>query len=70
MGQDLVTDFTDGQDQVDVRALNLQNFGDLQSKYTVIEHQNAVFFDFGDGDTLMLDGVALADLAYGDFVWF
>ena len=70
MGQDLVTDFTDGQDQVDVRALNLQNFGDLQSKYTVVAHQNAVFFDFGDGDTLMLDGVSLPQLAYGDFVWF
>ena len=70
MGHDLVTDFTDGVDQVDVRMLNLQNFGDLQSKYTVVAHQNAVFFDFGDGDTLMLDGVTLPQLAYGDFVWF
>ena len=31
---------------------------------------DSVFFDFGDGDTLMLDGVSLAQLAYGDFVWF
>ena len=70
MGQDPVTDFTDGLHQGDVRALNLQTFGDLQAKYTFVAHQNAVFFDFGDGDTLMLDGVTIGQLAHGDFVWF
>jgi Ca2+-binding RTX toxin-like protein len=49
-GTDVVTDFVQGPDKIDVEDLGLAGFDQLSINGNVI--------DFGDGNTLTLDGIA------------
>lgn len=53
---DLVTDFTDGQDRIDLRSWGFVNFLDLQAKASATNTTDGVEFDFGDGNILTVIG--------------
>ena len=65
-GNDVVTDFTDGKDLIDLSAFStISGFSDL----TITSDENGVTIDLGahGGGTILLQGVAIADLGAEDF---
>ena len=65
-GNDVVTDFTNGEDVIDLSAFSsISDFSDL----TITSDENGVTIDLGahGGGTILLQGVAIADLDAEDF---
>ncbi|WP_299619996.1 calcium-binding protein [uncultured Tateyamaria sp.] len=63
-GMDTITDFTTGQDTIDVQALGISAIENM----TIIDTPDGALIDFGDGNTLTLNGVFAQDLTNDDFV--
>ena len=65
-GSDVITDFTNGEDVIDLSAFStIADFSDL----TITSDENGVTIDLGahGGGTILLQGVAIADLDAEDF---
>ena len=65
-GNDVITDFTNGEDVIDLSAFStISNFSDL----TITSDENGVAIDLGvhGGGTILLQGVAFADLGAENF---
>ena len=65
-GNDVITDFTNGEDVIDLSAFStIADFSDL----TITSDENGVTIDLGahGGGTILLQGVAIADLDAEDF---
>jgi hypothetical protein len=66
-GTDDITDFVHNADRIDLSAFsNLHSFGDVMSLATTVNGNTVI--DFGNGDTLTLDGVVKGTLGAADFV--
>lgn len=63
-GFDTITDFTGGQDAIDVTALGISAIEDM----SIIDTPDGAFIDFGNGNTLTLNGVFSGDLTNDDFI--
>jgi Ca2+-binding RTX toxin-like protein len=68
-GHDLVTDYVDGQDKVDVGAFDFTGFADMLTEATLSSVAGGVRIDFDTGDVLVLNGAVLAGLGASDFVF-
>ena len=65
-GADIVLDFTPGTDILSLSGSELfDSFAEVIAAGT--QQGQAAFFDFGDGNTLTLDGVILDELMEADF---
>ena len=68
-GNDLVTDFVDTQDLVNVSAFGFIDFGNMLTDASLISVVGGVLIDFDTGDALTLNGITLANLSGADFVF-
>jgi len=68
-GDDRVTDFVDTQDRANVGAFDFTGFADMLTEATLSSVAGGVRIDFDTGDSLTLNGVALANLTAADFVF-
>ncbi|MDE2378885.1 cadherin-like domain-containing protein [Bradyrhizobium sp.] len=68
-GADTVTDFSHAQgDKIDVTGVNgIFGLADIQSRATMVGSNTVI--DFGNGDTMTLQGVTSSSLVAGDFVF-
>ncbi len=64
-GQDVVTDFTTGQDKLDLTQVAFAAFADVQNAMT--EQADGLLIDLG-GATVLLHNIAIADLTEADFI--
>ena len=65
-GGDVIGDFQPGQDKIDVRGLGFGNFAQLQANLVEVAGTSAL--DLGQGDFVVLNGIAKASLTAGDFL--
>ena len=72
-GDDEVTDFQNGSDRVDISALGVQNFNQLNNVYGALsQDSDAVVVDLaaaGGSGSIRLVGVTLADMDASDFIF-
>lgn len=71
-GNDVVTDFTDGTDRIDLTAFGLQNFNALNTAGALNAEAGGVWIDLGvigGSGTIWLDGVNLGQLDATDFLF-
>ncbi|MGV6812327.1 MAG: calcium-binding protein [Brevirhabdus sp.] len=69
-GDDVITDFQDNSDAVDLRAFGLQNFNALNSSGALSQDQDGVIIDLsaiGGSGTIYLQGMTLAQMDANDF---
>ena len=66
-GNDVITDFANGEDRIDLRAFSVANFSDL----TVTSDENGVTIDLSayGGGTILLQGLDIDDLDASDFIF-
>jgi hypothetical protein len=71
-GHDLITDFTVGSDDVDIRAFGVADFAALSAGGIMTDTGAGTLIDFseigGSGSVLLID-VSLASLTAGDFIF-
>ncbi len=70
-GRDTIADFDTGRslERIDLRSVTeITSFDDLMANHTDSRNGNAVISD-GDGNSITLEGVDLADLSAGDFLF-
>ena len=65
-GADVIVDWQDGFDQIDVSAFGL-SFGDVQAASTDLPAGH-LRIDFGGGDSFQINSFAFADLDAGDVI--
>jgi Ca2+-binding RTX toxin-like protein len=65
-GGDVIGDFTHGVDRIDISAIGYTSFAQLQSH--MAENAGTSAIDLGNGDFIVIVGVAMNTLAAGDFV--
>lgn len=63
---DTITDFGNGADIINLASFDIRNFGKLLNLMT--EGGGGVTINFGDGDTLFIDGATILGLEKSDFV--
>ena len=71
-GDDVMTDFQNGSDVIDISALSAAGFADLTAAGALTEDRNAVTVDLsliGGSGTLRLQGMTLADMDASDFIF-
>jgi len=71
-GNDVITDFEDGSDIIDLTAFNLKNFNALNSSGALSNEENAVNIDLsliGGSGTIIVDGIQVGDLSSDDFLF-
>ncbi|MBL6076709.1 carboxypeptidase regulatory-like domain-containing protein [Belnapia sp. T18] len=66
-GQDLVGDFTAGEDRLLLEGLGFSSFADVQAHMTEVSGSTVI--DLGQGDGIRLHGVANAALTTADFLY-
>ncbi|MEO1397464.1 MAG: spondin domain-containing protein [Pseudomonadota bacterium] len=66
-GTDLITDFGRGNDQINLGVDGIEDFDDVLA--AADDTDEGALLDFGDGDSLLLAGVAVDDLAASDFAF-
>ena len=66
-GADLVADFTPGLDHVLLLGLGFASFAQVLA--ATIDYAGTAAIDLGQGDSVVLGGVAKAALAAGDFLF-
>lgn len=64
-GKDVVTDFEQGSDKIDLSSFRFQGFSDFTSKANL----NGSLIDFGTGNTLQLNQIDVATLSVSDFIF-
>ncbi|GAB4378558.1 MAG: hypothetical protein Kow00121_30680 [Elainellaceae cyanobacterium] len=64
-GSDVITDFEQGADTIDLSSFRFQDFSDFTSQASL----NGSLINFGNGNTLQLNQVNVATLAASDFVF-
>lgn len=65
-GHDVVTDFKSGEDHIDLSGLDaIADFDDLKAHHLTVSGDNLIIH--AGGDTLTLENVGKADLAFEDF---
>ncbi len=62
-GNDTITDFTSGEDLIDIQKLGHISLSDL----TLTDTSNGLLVDLGDGNSVILQGVLAADISGTDF---
>ena len=55
-GRDRITDFTAGDDDIDLSLWSFDNFSDFQSDVSTSVVDGGIAIDFGDGDVLTVIG--------------
>ena len=66
MGADTITDFTDGEDRIDLRGhTGVTSFSDL----TITQSSGDMVIDLGNGDQITLTGVQVGVLDASDFLF-
>lgn len=66
-GEDLIRDFTSGEDKIVLQLAEVNSFEDvLENAY---QQRRGVELDFGDGDALFLRNVDIDDLSASDFMF-
>lgn len=68
-GADLVTDYVDGQDRIDLGAYDFTGFADMLTEATLNAVAGGVRIDFDTGDVVLLQGATLAGLTATDFLF-
>jgi Ca2+-binding RTX toxin-like protein len=66
-GGDVIGDFETGVDRIDLSAFGLADFEALQS--ALVENDGTTAISLGDGDFIVLNGVANAQLTAADFIF-
>jgi|GEM_PF-1600333 len=70
-GNDTITDFTSGSDKIDLTALQyIHSIADLLPFAHYDAETGDTTIDFGNGHSLVLEGVDLDDLSNGDFIFY
>lgn len=67
-GTDRITDFTDGEDTIDLRSFRLSGFDDVR----LTQQGSDVLIDLTDlsgGGTIVLEDFSIGDLGVADFVF-
>lgn len=65
-GADVIADFEDGIDRIDLSSLGFSNAGDVLK--LARQSGKDVEIDFGNGDTLIIKNIDLSQLSHGDFI--
>ncbi|MFW5835308.1 MAG: calcium-binding protein, partial [Pseudomonadota bacterium] len=69
-GRDVIEDFGFGADVIELSAsLGVSSFDDVLARATTVDGGDDVLVDFGGGNTLRLEDVALASLTADHFVF-
>ncbi|MGV6812328.1 MAG: hypothetical protein ACWA47_08785 [Brevirhabdus sp.] len=71
-GDDVITDFADNTDQIDLSAFGLQNFNALNSSGALSQDQDGVIIDLsliGGSGSIYVEGMTLAQMDAADFVF-
>lgn len=68
-GADLVTDYVDGQDRIDLGAHDFTGFADMLTEATLSAVAGGVRIDFATGDVVLLQGATVAGLTAADFLF-
>ena len=68
-GADLVTDYADGQDRIDLGAHDFTGFADMLTEATLVAVAGGVRINFDTGDVVILQGATLAGLTATDFLF-
>ena len=63
---DTITDFTDGEDMIDLSDFGISDFDTLDDLFTEVDGN--VQIDFGNGDILIIEDTTITDLTADDFV--
>ena len=64
-GTDTITDFAVGEDQIDIRALGIDTYGELYEN--MYENENGdLVIDFAEGTSMVLEGVSKDDITADD----
>lgn len=66
-GTDTITDFAVGEDQIDIRALGIDTYGELYENMSENENGDLVI-DFGEGTSMVLEGVSLDEITADSFI--
>ncbi len=66
-GEDVISDFTPGEDRILLTGLGIASFAELQP--LLAQEGASTAIDLGDGDVILVTGVAVADLAATDFLF-
>jgi serralysin len=66
-GRDIVADFRNGQDQIDLTALGLTQFADLSARIAAKGHDTVI--SLGEHGNVTLKGVAVGQIDAGDFIF-
>ncbi|MEP1587627.1 MAG: calcium-binding protein [Tateyamaria sp.] len=70
-GRDTITDFVNGDDQIDLTDFGQFTFASLTANFVVDLHgPNGSSIDFGNGDVLILENLAFGNLEESDFIFF
>ncbi|WP_448660078.1 calcium-binding protein [Sphingomonas sp. CJ99] len=65
-GGDVIGDFQSGTDRIDLSAFGFASFAAVQA--AMGENGGTAFIDLGNGDFIVLNGVAMSTLGAGDFI--
>ena len=65
-GRDTIADFEDGSDLIDLSAFGFASAGEARQQAT--NQAGDVLFDFGGGDTLLVENITRAQLTGADFI--
>ncbi|NBE05974.1 calcium-binding protein [Paragemmobacter ruber] len=68
-GADLVTDYVDGQDRIDLAAHYFTSFADMLTEATLVAVAGGVRISFDTGNVVILQGATLAGLTATDFLF-
>lgn len=71
-GHDVITDFTDGDDRIDLHALALGGFADLSGANAILGDGTQTLIDLsavGGSGSILLAGFDIANLNWADFVF-
>ncbi|MGL6211174.1 MAG: calcium-binding protein, partial [Paracoccaceae bacterium] len=68
-GADVVVDFADGRDLLDVSGFGFADFAALEATATIIDHGGATVINFGNGDRVLLAGVDVHAIEATDFLF-
>lgn len=71
-GDDIITDFNNGNDRIDLRAFNLANFSELNSANALSENAQGTTIDFtaiGATGSVFIDNIQLSQLNGADFIF-
>ncbi len=67
--KDVIEDFRNGQDRIDLTAYGFDGYHDFRAKADVYAHEKSVIIDLGHGDKITLDGIKLSQIESSDFIF-